>query len=258
MDNEQYLNEVREALENDPNRIGDVWRLTNKGKSATEIAEELRLETSQYVERNQTYIRAIEKGVLPTSAWIAGKCRDTLRSFLKRHRENFSAETIRILEKRVTKCDRRTNNRQVVQKSAESKKETSQAEEALEKSDIAGIYVYTYPKYYNNPDVEKMDDTDARIKLKIGMSEKDAFKRVMQQKTGMPERPMILQIWKVENDSDLREVEKKIHEHLRKAGHVDHYSEGREWFLTNEQFVASTANLIGLELYYERNPETDD
>ncbi|MYB57310.1 MAG: GIY-YIG nuclease family protein [Gemmatimonadetes bacterium] len=158
----------------------------------------------------------------------------------------------------AAECDRRANNRQVVQRNTKSKKETSQAEEALEESGIAGIYVYTYPQYYRHPIVSGADDTDASIYLKIGMSEKDTFKRVMQQKTGMPERPMILQIWEVEYDSDLREIEKKIHEHLRKAGHGDHSNEGREWFLTNEQFVASTASLIGLKLHYERNPETDN
>lgn len=256
MNNELYLNAVQKALENDNTRLGDVWRLTNEGMSATEIAKKLGLETSQYVERNQTHIRAIEKGVLPTSAWLAGNCRDTLRSFLKRHREDFSVETIQELEKRVAECGRRAKNRQVVQKSAKSKKETSQAEEALEKSDIAGIYVYTYPKYYKNPDVEKTDDTDARMLLKIGMSEKDVRKRVKQQKTGMPERPMILQIWKVENNGDLREIERKIHDHLRTIGHGGH--QRKEWFLTNEDSVESTANLLGLKLHYKHNPETDD
>ena len=91
------------------------------------------------------------------------------------------------------------------------------------------------------------------------MSEKDAFKRVMQQKTGMPERPMFLQIWVDENDGDLRKIEKKIHDHLRKAGHGDHSNEGRERFITNEQVVASTANLLGLSLYYDhKKPKTDD
>ncbi len=256
MENEQYLTEVREALKHDEKRIGDVWRLTNEDKSATEIVEELRLKTTQYVERNQEYMQAIEKGSLPTGAWMAGKCRDSLRSFIKRGREYLSEDTIQELERRAAKCDRLANNRQVVQQNAKDKKGTNQIEEPLEKSDIAGIYVYTYPKYYHHPDVQETDDIGARILLKIGMSEKDAFKRVMQQKTGMPERPMILQIWEVENDGDLREIEKKIHEHLRVFGH--HSSEGREWFLTNEQCVASTANLIGLKLHYERNLEMDD
>ena len=258
MDNEQYLNEVQKALDKNTQTLGEVWRLTNEGKAAGEIAEELGHKDPkfQFVNRNKQYIQAIEKGVLPTGVWMAGDCSRVLRRFIEYHSEDFSAETIQELERRAEECTRRANNRQVVQKSTESKKEMSQAEEALEKSDIAGIYVYTYPKYYHHPDVQETDDIGARILLKIGMSEKDAFKRVMQQTTGMPERPMILQIWEVENDGDLRKIEKKIHEHLRVFGH--HSSEGREWFLTNEQCVASTANLIGLKLHYERNLETDD
>jgi len=37
MDNEQYLNEVREALEHDGKRLGDVWRLTNEGKMPSAV-----------------------------------------------------------------------------------------------------------------------------------------------------------------------------------------------------------------------------
>ena len=252
MNNAQYLNEVQKALENDDTRLGDVWRLVQEGKSSGNIAKELGHtdKKPQFVDRTKECIQAIEKGVLPFATWMAGYCSRVLRSFIERHREDFSSETIEELEKRATECDRRANNRQVVQRITKLKKETSQAEEALEKSDIAGIYVYTYPQYYNKG--------NRRSLLKIGLSEKDAFKRVMQQTTGMPERPKILQIWVAENDGDLREIEKKIHDHLRKAGHADHSNEGREWFLTNEQFLASTANLIGLKLHYEHNPEMDD
>ena len=126
----------------------------------------------------------------------------------------------------------------------------SEAEQYL----TPGIYVYTYPHYYRHPVVQgKDDETDNRTYLKIGMSEKDAFRRVMQQTTGMPERPRLLQIWVVENDSDLREIEKKIQDHLRTIGHGGH--QRKEWFLTNEQSVESTAKLLGLKLHY---PKTDD
>ena len=67
MDNEQYLTEVREALEHDNTRLGDVWRLTNKGKSATEIAEELNVSTNNFVYGYQKFIQAIEEGNLPKS-----------------------------------------------------------------------------------------------------------------------------------------------------------------------------------------------
>ena len=257
MDNEQYLTEVQKALDNDTTRLGDVWRLTNEGKSVSDIATELGRKDTQYSRKNQKHIQAITDNVLPDSPTPAKECKDALRGFINRHRNNFSAETIHELERRATECNRRANNRQVVQQNAKGKKGTNQVEESFEKFDIAGIYVYTYPKYYDYPDVQETDDIGPRILLKIGMSEKDACKRIMQQTTGMPERPMILQIWKVENNGDLREIEKKIHEHLHVFGH--HSSEGREWFLTNEQCVTSTANLLGLACHFDhRKPKTDD
>lgn len=257
MDNEQYLNEVREALENDITRLGEVWQqLTNEGKSPAEIAEELGLKTLQFVHKNRRHIQAIIGDVLPEKPTPAKECKDALRGFIKRGQGYLSKETIQTLEKRIEECDRRASNRQdLEEEDAKVERETSQAIE----SGITGIYVYTYPHYYRHPFVQGKDgETDDRTYLKIGMSEKDAFKRVMQQKTGMPEPPMILQIWKVKDDSEIKEIEKKIHDHLRTVGHGENLSKRREWFLTNEQSVASTANLIGLKLHYERNPETDD
>ena len=73
----------------------------------------------------------------------------------------------------------------------------------------------------------------------------------------MPEEPKTLQIWKVENDGDLREIERKIHDHLRIIGHGGH--QRKEWFLTNEQSVASTADLLGLTCHFDhRKLKTDD
>ena len=258
MDNEQYLTEVREALEHDNTRLSEVWQFTNEDKSPAEIAEELGLKTHQFVYRNQTHIRAIEEGVLPTSSSAASMCRDALRGFINRGREYLSKETRQILGRRMEECDRLAANPQALEdEDAKVEKETSQAEAFFEKSGIAGIYVYTYPHYYRHPVVPKTDDTEARTYLKIGISKRDASGRVMQQTTGMPEPPMILQIWEIENDSGLRETEKKIHDHLRTVGHGGHHSKRREWFLTNEQSVASTANLLGLKLHYERPLEAD-
>lgn len=253
MDNEQYLDE--KALEKDTTRLGDVYRLHKKGLSRPKIMDKLKVKSIGAYSRA---IEAIEKEKLPTSPTTAKSCRDILRSFIKHHNKDLSSEFIQKLQKLIIECGRRANNRQAVQRSTKSKKETSQAEEVLEKSDIAGIYVYNYPKYYHHPDVPETNDTDVGIRLKIGMSEKDVYKRVMQQRTGMPERPKFLQIWVAENDGDLREIEKKLHDHLRKAGHGDPSNEGREWFLTNEDSVESTANLLGLTCYFDhRKPKTD-
>ena len=109
MDNEQYLNEVREALEHDNTRLGEVWQLTNEDKSPVEIAEKLGLKTLQFVHRNQTHIRAIEENVLPTSFSAASRCGDALRGFINRGQEYLSKETIQILKKRVGECFRLAN-----------------------------------------------------------------------------------------------------------------------------------------------------
>ena len=109
MNNGQYLAEVREALEHDNTRLGEVWRLTKEGKSATKIAEELGHKTLQFVHRNQTHIRAIEENVLPTSFSAARLCGDALRGFINRGHEYLSKETIQILKKRVGECFRLAN-----------------------------------------------------------------------------------------------------------------------------------------------------
>ena len=116
--------------------------------------------------------------------------------------------------------------------------------------------MYSYPHYLRHPVIkpEGDDTTDDRTYLKIGMSEDDVLKRVGQQKTGMPEPPQILQIWLVEKDSDIEKFEKKIQDHLRMIGHGGP-NKRREWFLTNEQSVASTANLLGLALHYDHNQD---
>ena len=106
MDNEQYLDEVREALENDNTRLGEVWRLTKDGKSPTKIAEELGHKTLGFVHSNRRHIRAIEENILPTSFSAARLCGDALRGFINRGHEYLSKETIQILKKRVEECFR--------------------------------------------------------------------------------------------------------------------------------------------------------
>ena len=229
MDKEQYLNEVREALEKDTTSLGNVYQLVKKGKSLPEIAEELNVSNWQAY-GYWTSVFAIEE-----KKQMTRYCAKALFNFLKRHYKDFSKETITELRiKRVIAA----------------------------KYGIAGIYVYTYPHYYRHPVVKKGN----RTYLKIGMSEKDVYKRVIkQQQTGMPERPMFLQIWVDENDGDLREIEKKIHDPLRRAGHVIPKRKRKEWFLTNAKVVSLIANHLGLSCIYDRrrlldnrNPKTDD
>ena len=107
MDNEQYLNEIQKAIENDPKRLGEVWQLTNEGKSAVEIAEKWGSKTHGYIVSRQKFIQYILGGEPPTSPSEAQRYISRLRGFIKRHYDSLSAETIQELERRAKECARR-------------------------------------------------------------------------------------------------------------------------------------------------------
>ena len=252
MNTDQYQNEIREALSRDDTRLGDVWRLSDEGKSPTEISQELNVSTIGFVYTYRSYIRAIEEGDISFSPSIAKQSGRALRSFLKRYRDELRRETVYVLESRARECDRRAADRvAVAEENTRIERQTTEAE----RPQTPGIYVYTYPHYHDHPVAPETDVSDDRTYLKIGMSEKDASNRVTQQATGMPtgmpERPRLLQIWVSENAGDLSSIEKKIHEHLHAIGHRIRKIRRKEWFLTNEDSVASTASLLGLTCQYD-------
>ena len=65
MNNGQY--EIQKAIEDDPKRLGEVWQLTNEGKSAVEIAEKWGSKTHGYIVSRQKFIQYILGGEPPTS-----------------------------------------------------------------------------------------------------------------------------------------------------------------------------------------------
>ena len=254
VDSDQYRKEVEAALEGDNTRLGDVWRLNREGKSPDQISEELGVSTSGFVYTYRRYIDAILEGVLPDKPTLANQTAGVLRSFRKRYVDSFSLETKQVLKKRAEDCKRlATDVKAIEEEVAEDERQTSEVAKLL----IPGIYVYTYPHYLHHPVVQENEDFDKRTYLKVGMSTKDAFERVMKQTTGMPEPAKILQVWIVDNDK-VEETEKKIHDHLRVIGHRIGNNKRREWFLTNEETIDSTANLIGLTCHYDHRKQNTD
>ena len=69
------------------------------------------------------------------------------RGFLKRHDKTFCKETIQTLKGRAEKCDLRVVD---VQAWVEEHTKIERQTEDTEKSNPAGIYVYTYPHYLGN------------------------------------------------------------------------------------------------------------
>ena len=257
--NAAYQKEVERALNEDKQRLGDVWRLTQQGLSAKDIAAKLDISTPGFVSSYRTYIRAIKDGTLPDAPEPAKQCASALRGFAKRHQELLSPETISLLQKRADKCAHRVND--PVKREEQEQKPEHQTSAAAEPRG-PGIYVYALPHYLDHP-IEKSNKgkTNDRTYLKVGVSENDAIKRFRQQtrSTELPEPPILLRIYAGSEGVDLAKVEKNIHKLLEDVGHFSNKKQGagKEWFLTNLKSLDSVAELLGLSRFAFDSPDDD-
>jgi len=121
----------------------------------------------------------------------------------------------------------------------ESKELEQQVASTLETA--SGVYVYTYPHYYKYP----FEPGTRRILLKIGRTEHDAWKRVLNQarSTGAPETPLLLRVYATESAFD---AERAFHKLLAAAEHSrsDAPGAGREWFSTTLEFLDAIADAL--------------
>ncbi|MXY08236.1 MAG: GIY-YIG nuclease family protein [Gemmatimonadetes bacterium] len=249
-----YLDEVEMALSQDPTLLGEVYNFDLPEElDANQIAKELGIETSGFVYNYRRFIEAIVdvESIPPSSPSVARQCASALRGFAKRHRKSLSAETLLELQDRAEKCS--LSSADPAKWEEEEQKLESQTSIA-EKEEIPGIYVYTLPHYLRYPvEVSKKDGTADRTLLKVGMSKRDAKKRVQDQViTALPEPPILLRIYVCSNGMEIAEVERKIHRHLASADHVrsSERGTGQEWFLTHLKLLDSTAELLGLKTHF--------
>ena len=249
-----YIQEIEAALEVDEYRLGEVFREKQKDpkKQAKVIAKDMGLGTSGTVYTN---LRAIElltegyvrKNIKPISAnQMAGM----LKGFAKRHRDLLSEKTQDRLAGMADELDKLARDEEAITQENDEIERDSKAE----RENVPGVYVYTYPHYMRHP-IREADEVELnpRTYLKVGVSKTGMDDRVKNQaKTYMPEPPLILRRYRVP-DGDLNAAEKRLHNHLQTAGHGRLWTRGanmgKEWFLTQLDFLDSTSDLMGLELY---------
>ena len=94
--------EVRSLLQIDNSRLGEVWRLNQKGISHQEIATQLGAKTSSFVIKILRFVRAIEIGKLPTARTMVDECHDKLKAFIKAHDAQMSESTRLVLSERLS------------------------------------------------------------------------------------------------------------------------------------------------------------
>ena len=259
-DDARYREEIEKALEQDDQRIGDVWRERRKQQSrdpdvdAIVKALGLKITARGMVYCRLRYIDTLREEVRKMDSPIAAaQTARMIANFIKRHSQ-LSEDTKTRLEKLKAK------HQQVLSSSDARENEEREIEEesAKRSKGIPGIYVYSLPHYLKYP-VEPTEDEDGsnpRTYLKIGMSETNMEARVQRQATTALPEPLIILRQYTCSDKNIKQIEEKIHRHLNDADHNQNRrrGSGTEWFLTHLTFIDSTADLLGLSIEYE-HPE---
>ena len=251
VEQDDYRREIEGALDNDTQRIGDVWEQRKQGKDAEAIKDALGVGTTGPVYACLGSIDTLLRcEVLTDGSVLAAQRARMLRSFTKRH--ELSPTTNARLKKLAEDHQQRS------QKSEGDFDGDTDAQKAqptgTELLDKPGVYVYTLPHYRKRPVEEAPDgeQSNDRTFLKIGMSDVGVGKRVQQQATtALPEPIEILRhyVFRDGKTGSYKDVETRMHAHLNAADHNQNRKRGagKEWFMTHLIFVDSTADLLGLE-----------
>ena len=241
--------EVRDALQIDETRMGDVYRALALGKSSTEIAAEVGTQTPNFVNKYKRFARAIETGDLPSAPTMIRECGIAMRGFLNRHYARLSPGTIKVLESRIV-----TLSTVRIDPIAEENEDLriQQRTQSAERQAVTGIYVYTLPHYRKHPVEPALDESLAhRTLMKVGMSDSDVIRRFRHQErnTSLPEDPELLRIYT--GTTDMLPLEQRMHRLLRAADHRQNTgrASGTEWFLTSLKFLDAIAADMGLTTF---------
>lgn len=256
--NEKIAVEVRRALEQDQTGIGTIYKMDIAGNTEEEMAEAFEAKTKSFVWTYRRHISALIDGNLPTATTVARGCASAIRGFVNRHRWNLSPDVIVVLEERIEECSKRASN--LVDKEIEDTN-VQKKTQAVEKTGVVGIYVYTLPHYYAFPIWRSEDNILAdRTLMKVGKSDSNVIKRFRQQErnTALPEDPRLLRIYTgVEGKGD---VEKQFHDLLSAADHRRNKARvaGSEWFLTSLKFLDALASQMNLTTFFSIEDALDN
>ena len=244
--------EIKKVLEDHEGRLGEIYRESEKEKVKSKIAKKFGTMAYNYL----TYIDVILGKKAPNAPSLAIQSARAINGLLKSPAIQFSRETQKVLEERRDECFHLSEDPGMIAKQIDS--------DAAANSEVGGssIYAYTLPHYRDKPyiDLDNEKIMKNRTMIKVGMTTQKIDIRLQQQKTGLPEDPVLLYVWKVSDSNNLKSIERKIHQHLIAIGHTkkEILGGGAEWFLTNEETLLSTADLLGLELtFHHHYPESD-
>lgn len=251
--------ELEQMLLEDESRLGDVYRLqVVKGLGAVEIASELNVATPGFVYGYRATIDAIREGTFPEGPTSRKGVRSSLRSLIKRNAQALSRGALAILKSRLEQVDLLVEQDDLggLMDVENTLIEIEDASGLSALDGIPGIYAFSYGWYLEHPVDERFNTT----LIKVGRAE-DMGRRIREHQAGarahIPEPLVVVRAFR-SNGHDLIELERTFHRLLTTAGHdnprrsiANRRNEvGREWFLTNEQFLDAVASALNLRTEY--------
>jgi len=245
--------EVQQFISGDDRRLGDVFRLTRDGLSPEQIADHLNVSTSGFVYSYRRVINAALDGKTSNAPSVQAKVASALRSLIARGRDQLSLEALQLLQRNLNAIERAAElSEQDVASELVEPGEDSSGDVLQRLSGVSGIYAFSYGWYLESP----VDPEQQNTLIKVGQSD-DVGGRIRAYASGvrthMPEPLALIRVYST-GDRNAQEVESHFHKLLSTARHTNprrtrlsRRSEvGREWFLTNEDFLDAIAATMGL------------
>ncbi|WNM23520.1 GIY-YIG nuclease family protein [Demequina capsici] len=235
--------ELRRYLEADDSRLGEVFRLSQQGRSADSIATELGVATSNFVWNMTRLSHAILDADLPSAPSLAASFASKFRTMLKLR--TWSPEARLYLSARLERLEQASEDSEARVEEEEISEDNTRA---AEREEVPGIYVYSLPHYLRHPYEPALGHT----LLKVGTSDSDAIRRFREQTrtTALPEEPVLLRIYVTGGTERNGPIEAQFHRLLRSASHAPTAtrSAGREWFSTTLGFLDEIASMLDLKI----------
>ena len=236
--------EIELVLAGDSTRLGQVFVRLREGEiTDADIVAAGAAANAGHASNMRSTIRALTRGIIPASPSRAKMAAGSARSLLASNRATLSPEAKHYLEVLTERLNGVVASPAAQEREIEELEQSSHHLEQELESSLGGVYVFTYPHYFQHP----YSVDPERFLLKVGMTKSDAFQRVRTQarQAGLPELPVLLRVYR-SPDHDPRELEGKYHQLLDAADHPRGPA-GTEWFATRLEFLDTIAQVLGLE-----------
>ena len=252
--------ELQDLLEADTSRLGEVYRLSNEGKSAEAISEELGVATSTFVSSYRLMYQALLEGNITEYPSVARRHASRFRSILEHGDLSIEAQTT--LEQNLKLLEANSHNDAAIKQESKQDELVSDRLEALLAEDkMAGVYVFS-----TKPIMSDHENEAGFTLYKVGQST-DIKTRLSTVSTGNPYKLLLLRVYEIPSNSSslgdeslkpsIVKIERIIHDWLNIAGHgwtpPDGTKGGGEWFMTSLEFLDKVASTLGLKIYAEQD-----